>query len=164
MKFLHELVDYLHGDKIYEVRSYIMSEIAKTTDNNKGHFWEKCLSKKMSDHTKLLGRNAFGRDFSDNTDAKFATYYRRTDGVFEASVGNIRNKVGDLRVCLCLPGEHYHRLFFLYIPYEAYQRFTMGSDALKFGLSPRGSPTGKLTKYLTSFEGVCRPKVDINSK
>ena len=40
IQFLHELVDYLHGDRPYAVRSFIMEQIAKTVDNNKGHFWE----------------------------------------------------------------------------------------------------------------------------
>lgn len=164
IKFLHELIDYLHGDKPYMVRNYIMTEISKTTDNNKGKFWEQVLGKAMP-HTKLLEGNARGRDFSDDTDAKFATYYQKADGAYQASIGNIRTKIGDLRVCLCVPGENYHKVYFLYIPYNAYQSFTTGSDSLKFGLSSAGMPTGKLTKYLCSFEQVIQPiKIDIKSK
>lgn len=165
MKFLANLVDYLHSDKTYEVRNHIMNEVAKTPDNNKGRFWELSLAKKMASHTKLLEHNAHGRDFDDDSDAKFATYYKRSDGKYEASIGNIRTKIGPLRVCLCVPGESHHKLHFLFIPYEAYQPYLEGSNALKFGLSPRGNPTGKLTKYLCSWEKVTSPvNIDNNAK
>ena len=155
INFLHELIDYLHGDRPYEVRSYIMEQIAKTVDNNKGLFWEEVLAKSMIKHTTLLGRNAVGRDFTDNSDAKFATFYRRSDGVFEASVSNIRTKIGHLRICLCVPGENYHRVFFLLIPNHAFQKYTIGSDALKFTIrAGNGNITGPLTKYLCSFDEV----------
>ena len=157
INFLHELIDYLHGDRIYAVRAFIMEQIAKTVDNNKGYFWEEVLAKSMIGHTTLLGRNAVGRDFTDNSDAKFATFYRRSDGVFEASVGNIRTKIGHLRVCLCLPGENYHRVFFLLIPNHAFQHYTKGSDALKFTIRAGNSNiTGPLTKYQCSFDEVTR--------
>lgn len=161
MKFLHELIDYLHGDKPYAVRSYLMTQYSKTTDNNKGKFWEEVLEKAMP-HTRLLEGNAWGRDFDDDSDAKFATYYHKENGLgsFEASVSNIRTKIGYLRICLCVPGENYHKLHFLLIPKEAYEPYLKGSNALKFGLSPKGKPTGKLAKYLCSFEEVCQPLVD----
>ena len=155
INFLHELIDYLHGDRTYEVRSFIMEQIAKTVDNNKGYFWEEVLAKSMIKHTTLLGRNAVGRDFTDNSDAKFATFYRRADGVFEASVSNIRTKIGHLRVCLCVPGENYHRVFFLLIPNHAFQKYTEGSHALKFTIrAGNGNITGPLTQYKCSFDEV----------
>ena len=157
MKFLHNLVDYIHSDKHYEVRSHIMKTIAKTTDNNKGFFWEQVLQKSMLDHTRLLEHNAPYRDFDDNSDAKFATYYKKVDGAYEASVSGIRKKIGPLRICLCVPGQDFHKVYFLFVPYEEYYGFKEGSNALKFGLSPRGKPTGKLSKYLCSFESVSRP-------
>jgi hypothetical protein len=158
INFLHELIDYLHGDKPYEVRKYIMEQTAKMKDNNKGYFWENVLAKKMNEHTSLLGGNTVGKDFSDGTDAKFATFYKRNDGVFEASVSNIRTKIGPLRVCLCVPGQNFHRVHFLFIPYDAYQAYTAGSDALKFTLNAKSSMvSGKLTKYICSFDDVCRP-------
>ena len=158
VNFLHELIDYLHGDKPYSVRNYIMEQTAKIKDNNKGHFWELVLEKAMSSHTTLLESNAWYRDFADGSDAKFATFYKRTDGVYEASVSNIRKKIGPLRVCLCVPGETYHRLFFLFIPHHAYQGYAEGSDALKFTLKANtGNISGNLTKYLCSFDEVCRP-------
>lgn len=161
--FLHQLIDYIHSDKPYEVRQYIMEQTAKMKDNNKGYFWEKVLAKKMTEHTSLLGGNAVGRDFSDGTDAKFATFYKRTDGVFEASVGNIRKKVGPLRVCLCVPGQTYHRVYFLFIPHDAYQKYTAGSDALKFTLNSKTSMvSGKLTKYICSFDDVCQPYKELD--
>lgn len=161
MKMLHELIDFLHGDKPYEVRNYIMSEIAKTTDNNKGRFWEQVLYKAMKNHTLLLEGNAVGRDFSDNTDAKFATFYKKNKGLgdYQASIGNIRTKIGPLRVCLCVPGQTYHKVYFLFIPYESYQYYTYGSDSIKFGLSPSGKPTGKMAQYLCSFEEVTKPYI-----
>lgn len=159
MKFLHELVDYLHNDKPQSVKHYILTEIAKTPDNNKGYFWEKVLARAMHNHTKLLKHNAYGQDFEDSTDAKFATYYRRNTGFnnWEASISNIRNKVGPLRVCLCVPGQYYHKVYFLFIPYDDYQIYTQGSNAIKFGLSPSGKPTGRMSKFLCSFEQVIEP-------
>ena len=157
VQFLHELVEYVHGHRPKEVKSYIMEQITETVDNNKGHFWELALEKAMTEHTTLLGRNAVGRDFTDNSDAKFATFYRKSDGVFEASVGNIKTKIGHLRVCLCLPGENYHRVFFLLIPNHAFQRYTKGSDALKFTIrAGNGNITGPLTDYRCSFDEVTK--------
>jgi|FreactTroBogLake_1042271.scaffolds.fasta_scaffold00244_12 hypothetical protein len=75
-KFLHELVDYLHSDSTESVRQYVTEQVVKTTDNNKGYFWEGVLAKAMSGHTTWLGKQTVGRDYDDNTDAKFATFYR----------------------------------------------------------------------------------------
>jgi hypothetical protein len=166
VRFLHELVDYLHNDKPENVKKYILTEIAKTVDNNKGRFWENVLAKAMQYHTSPLKPNAYGKDFADGTDAKFATYYRRNTGFnkWEASVSNIRTKVGPLRVCLCVPGESYHKVYFLFIPYDAYQIYTEGSNAIKFGLSPSGKPTGKMTNFLCSFETVIKPHNNVDNK
>jgi len=153
---LHQLVDYLHGDKPYATRNYIMEQMYKSSANiNKGHFWEEVLQKAMSSHTKLLTKNAVGRDFLDGSDAKWGTFYKRKDNVYEVSVGNIRTKIGPLRVCLCLPGDTHHHVWFLLIPYEAYQQYAIGSDALKFTIREKnGNISGKLTKYLCSFDEV----------
>ena len=162
IKFLHELVDYLHADKTYDVRKYVQEQISKTVDNNKGHFWEEVLQKAMRKHTTLLGGNARGRDFTDNSDAKIGVFYRCMDrnGIrnkWEVSIGGIQNKIGPLRVCLVVPGDNYHKVFFLFIPHEAYQKYKDGSDALKFGLSPSGKPTSPLMdRYQVSFEKVCQ--------
>ena len=156
VQFLHELVDFLHRDRPLVVKQYIIEQL-QLIDNNKGYFWEQVLNKAMSYHTTLLGKNAVGRDFTDNSDAKFATFYRKSDGVFEASVGNIKTKIGHLRVCLCLPGENYHRVFFLLIPNHAFQHYTKGSDALKFTIrAGNGNITGPLTKYRCSFDEVTK--------
>lgn len=113
------------------------------------------FKKAMSHHTTLLGKNAVGRDFTDNSDAKFATFYRKKDDIFEASVSNIKTKIGHLRVCLCLPGENYHRVFFLLIPNHAFQHYTKGSNALKFAIrAGNGNITSPLTKYACSFDVV----------
>lgn len=157
--FLHELIEFLYGTSQPEsVKSFLIEQYAKTVDNNKGFFWEKVLEKKMKNHTVLLGSNTPGRDFGDNTDAKFSTYYKKDNGLgaWEASVSNVRKKIGPLRVCLCVPGDKLHRLHFLFIPRHAYVPYITGSDALKFGLSPHGTPTGKLSKYICSFDEVSR--------
>lgn len=160
MVFLHDLINFLYETSQPEsVKLFLAEQYAKTVDNNKGFFWEKVLEKKMKDHTRLIGGNTLGKDFTDFTDAKFSTFYKKNHGLgdWEASVSNIRKKIGPLRVCLCVPGEKYHRVHFLFIPREAYEPYTAGSDALKFKLTPRGMPTSKLTKYLCSFEEVSRP-------
>lgn len=158
VNFLHELVDYLHGDKPYEVRNYIMEQIAKTKDNNKGYFWEHVLKKGMSSHTQHIGGNERGRDFTDNTDAKIAVFYKRNDGVYEASVGNIRTKIGTLRICAVVPGTTYHRTFFLLIPPEGYKRYIDGSDCLKLTLKAgTGNINEAWAKYVCSFDEVCKP-------
>lgn len=160
MKFLHELVDYLHGDKPEVLKSYIIEQVAKTKDYNKGLFWEKVLEKAMKNHTELLGGNTKGKDFADNSDAKIATYYHKNDGLgnWEASVPGIKNKIGPLRICLCVPGQHYHKLHFLLVPHEYYSSYVKSpKSALKFGLNPHGLPTGGLSRFLCSFEEVTRP-------
>lgn len=156
IKTLIDLIDFTHQDKSTDVKNYIIEQ-ALSIDNNKGKLWEDTLSKAMASHTILLGGNTKGRDFTDSTDAKFSVFYKKSDGKWEASVSNIRHKIGPLRVCLCYPGENYHRLFFLFIPYEAYQKYTVGSSCLKFKISPRGNITSPLSKYVCSFEDVCRP-------
>ena len=157
IRSLNELVEYLHEDKSIDVKEYIVNQVAKTTDNNKGSFWEEVLEKAMYSHTKRLHNNAVGRDFEDNSDAKIATFYRKTNGKLEASVSGIRNKIGTLRVCLCVPGQSYHRLMFMKIPHEAYQKYTSGSDAIKLTLSSTGNVQGKLSQYLCDFATVTSP-------
>ena len=154
VQFLHELVDFLHEDRPAIVKQYVIEQL-NLIDNNKGYFWEQVLKKAMSHHTTLLGKNAVGRDFTDNSDAKFATFYRKKDDIFEASVSNIKTKIGHLRVCLCLPGENYHRVFFLLIPNHAFQHYTKGSNALKFAIrAGNGNITSPLTKHACSFDVV----------
>jgi hypothetical protein len=116
-KFLHELIDDLYADQSKDVRKFITEEILLDS-NNKGTFWERCLAKNMP-HTTLLGKNTWHKDFSDGTDAKFATAVRYASGVFQASIG-IQNKTGPLRVCMAAPGQTHRKLFFMLIPYEFY--------------------------------------------
>ena len=160
MMFLYDLVNYLYEDSQPEsVKLFLQEQYAKTIDQNKGFFWEKVLEKKMKEHTKLLGGRTVGRDFEDNTDAKFSTFYKKDHGLgdWQASVSNIRSKIGPLRVCLCVPGDRLHRVHFLFIPREAVIPYLEGSDALKFGLGPGGMPTSKLMKYACSFNEVSKP-------
>lgn len=147
-----DLINYLYEDKPEEVIKFLINQIAKSTDYNKGYLWENVLAKAMP-HTKLLGGNTKGMDFTDGSDAKIGTYYRKSDGKKEVSVG-IKNKTGTLRVCLVDPGQDFHRVFFLLIPEHAYKSYSEGSQAVKFGLNPRGSPTGKLAKFMCSWDQV----------
>ena len=156
MKTLTQLIDYVHSDVSEDTKKFILEQML-SPDSNKGLLWEAALAKKMEGHTKLLGGNTVGKDFTDGSDAKFGTFYRLKAGGKQASVSNIRNKTGPLRVCLCDPGQNYHRLFFFLIPYEAYQEYKKGSGCIKFGLNPRGSPNGNFAKYLVSFEEVAKP-------
>jgi hypothetical protein len=155
VNFLHELVEYLHGDKPPEVRKYIIEQTTDLKEYNKGLFWEQVLAKGMIGHTELLGGNTVGKDFTDGSDAKFAMFYKRNDGVYEASVSNIRTKIGPLRVCLCIRGTSMHRVFFMLIPHDAYQKYAIGSNTLKFTLNSKtGMVSGALTKYICSFDQV----------
>lgn len=156
MKFrsLSQLVDYLHEDKSPDVKKYISDKIVRTVDTNKGYFWEEVLEKAMQGHTTRLPGNAVGRDFADGSDAKFAVFYRKRSGIIEASISGIRNKIGTLRVCLCIPGQEHHRLMFMLIPYSAYSRYMAGSDAIKITMSKTGNVQGPLYRYVCSFEEV----------
>tara|TARA_R110000868_G_scaffold359090_1_gene620890 strand:- start:2372 stop:2788 length:417 start_codon:yes stop_codon:yes gene_type:complete len=136
--------------------------MANTTDSYKGVLWEKGLDKGMYTHTTLLGGSTPHLDFTDTTDAKWGTFYQILDKNgklrWQCSISNFHTKIGPLRVCLCVPGLLYHKLYFLFIPHEAY--ITYKSKALKFGLSPAGKPTHPLMRYeVDSFEQVCQPYV-----
>lgn len=161
MQFLHKLIDYVYEDDIHEVRKHVVKQVVKSKDNNKGYLWEQALAKAMKGHTKWLGGNTKGMDFSDGSDAKIAVFYQKKSGlryVWEASVSGIGNKKGPLRVCLVVPGENYHRLFFMFIPYNAYQEYINGSDALKFGLNSKGVPTSPLfEKFQCDWVQVAKP-------
>ena len=158
MNTVQDLINYLYEDKSSDVKDYIKEQVVKTADNNKGFFWEKVLEKAMP-HTKLLGGNTAHFDFTDGSDAKIGTFYSRkgsNTGKKEVSIG-IKNKTGILRVCLVVPGQSYHRVFFLKIPPDAYDPYLNGSSAIKFGLSPRGTPTGKLANFRCSWKEVISP-------
>ena len=137
IQWLHELVDYLYGDRTYDLRNYILEQTAKSKDTSKGFFWEHVLAKKMKNHTKHLGGSTAGKDFDDYTEAKLAVFYKKRDGVLEASVSGVRTKIGDLRVCLVVPGEVWHRVYFMYIPHDSFQKYLKGSDALKITLDAK---------------------------
>jgi len=125
-KFLHELIYDLYEDEHEEVIKFKMKEILKEDASLKGDFWEKVCAKHMP-HTSLKERNARYMDFEDGTDAKFATLiqYKNT-GQFQATIGNLKNKTGGLRICLCKPSSEgnprQHILYFLFIPYSWYSK------------------------------------------
>ena len=157
MRWLHELIEYAYGERDPQIKQYILEQAMNTSDNNKGYMWEYVLNKAMHTHTTWLGGRFPHMDYTDTTDAKIGTFYRRKDGVWEASIGNIRTKVGPLRVCLVVPGENLHRLYFLFIPHAAYQKYTKGSDALKITLNAKtNNISGELTVYQCTFEDVVR--------
>lgn len=157
MRTINDLIDFLHNDKTYDVRQHIVEQIVYTPDNNKGLFWEKVLEKAMRNHTQLIGGNNPYYDYTDGSDAKIGTFYKRNGqntGKKEVSIG-IKNKTGLLRVCLVVPGQFRHQVHFMRIPYHAYK--DSKSSAIKFGLSPRGTPTGKLSIYRCSWLDVIAP-------
>ncbi len=153
------MIAYGYSEEPLEVRRYLIKQIVHTADNNKGFMWEHVTDKAMHHHTALLGGNYPHMDRLDTTDDKIGTFYLRSDGVWEASVNNIRTKVGPLRVCLVVPGHapDRHRVHFLFIPHAAYQKYKKGSNALKFTLdSKTNNISGPLTKYQCSFEEVTK--------
>lgn len=158
MRFLSELVEYAHSNHSDETKEYIIHQMVKTVDSNKGYLWEEVLEKAMPHTTRLPG-NTVGMDFADTTDAKFAKFHRNKRGTTQAaSISGISNKVGPLRVCLLVPGHEFHRLMYMFIPHAAYAPYITGhNSALKVTLSPRGNVQGPLSKYVCSFVDVCKP-------
>jgi hypothetical protein len=157
MQTLTDLIDFYHKDAPYNIREHVLNEVARSADNNKGFFWEKVLAKAMP-HAKLIGGNNKGYDFEPcKSDAKISTFYRKSDGIWEASIG-ITNKIGTLRVCLVVPGQYRHRLIFMLIPYEAYKNYQRGSSALKVRLNRRGNICDEnLKKYVCKWTDVIKP-------
>jgi hypothetical protein len=156
METITDLIDFLYRDKVYQLRQHVLEQVVRSPDNNKGHFWEQCLEKAMKPHTKLVGGNTKGYDFLPcKSDAKFSTFYKRSDGVYEASVG-IENKIGTLRVCLVAPGHDRHRLYFLLIPYKAYIPYQKGSQSIKITLTPNWTICNKWRPYVCKWEDVTK--------
>jgi hypothetical protein len=125
-KFLHELVYDLYENEHEEVIKFKIKEILREDASLKGDFWEKVCAKHMP-HTIAKPRNARYMDYTDGTDAKFATLiqYKNT-GQFQATIGNISTKIGGLRICLCKPSSDnnplHHKLYFLFVPYSWYSK------------------------------------------
>ena len=159
-KFLHELIDNLYSNESESVRFFMHREILKDS-NNKGKFWENVLAKHMP-HTKLLEHNAWYKDFSDGTDAKFASAVKYTSGVYQASIG-MENKTGTLRVCMIAPGTDFRRLFFMLIPYEFYSTRNPNSP-LKVTFE-NYKPMGEIwNKFQCSWEQVISPEIKVDKK
>jgi hypothetical protein len=174
-KFLSELVNDLHSDKTKEIRKHIMESIL-SDDQNKGRFWEQVLAKHMP-HTTLLEGNEWYRDFDDNSDGKFVTLSnienkRNGRSNFQATI-HIHNKIGTLRVCMCatLPGILDPKVYFMLIPFEAYEPYLNKTNEegiphpIKISFS-NFNPYGELwNKYQTNFAGVTQPlSFDIKSE
>lgn len=121
--FLHELVQDLYEGQPNNIIEHEIKQLLEDV-HGKGNFWEKVLAKHMHEHTSILKRNAWYRDFTDNSDAKFCTVVRYTSGVFQATIGGVGNKIGPLRVCMCQPGDRLHKLYFMLIPYEYYSKLS----------------------------------------
>lgn len=119
--FLQDLVNFLYADESPDVREFKTKEIL-SYDTNKGFFWEDVLAKAMP-HTERLKRNAHYMDFLDGSDAKFAVAGFYTKGPLVATIHK-QNKTGPLRVCICVPGQHQHKVYFMLIPYEYHSQLT----------------------------------------
>jgi hypothetical protein len=158
-KFLHQLVDNLYEDQHTIIKEHELKRILET-DNNKGMFWEKVLEKHMP-FTKRLKANAWYKDFADGTDAKFATAVRYTSGVFQATIGNVENKTGHLRVCMVGPGDKNRKLYFMVIPPSYYRKSPHPIKITFKNFYPMGEAWDK---YQCSFQEVTNPIVDINSE
>lgn len=157
-KFLHELVFDLYEDKHPMIQEH---ELQRALEDNVGHYvgdmWEKVLAKHMP-HTTLLGRNAWHRDFSDGTDAKFAsiskyTYTKFHKGTIQATVRH-ENKIGTLRVCVCFPGDKLHKVYFLLIPHDYYSTFAAPIKINFKNFSPFGETWDR---FRCSFQQVISP-------
>ena len=156
MNTINQLIDYVYGNQGYSVRKHVFEQLVRTPDNNKGHFWETCLAKAMSPHTKLIGGNNKGYDFEPcKSDAKIATFYKKSDGSYEASVG-IENKIGPLRVCIVVPGHEIHRVFYLLIPHKAYKPYQEKSQCIKIHMNNNWVITDKWRKYVCKWEDITK--------
>lgn len=150
-KFLHELVDYLYADKPEIIRQHELEQILVDA-HGKGNFWEHVLAKGMP-HTTMLERNAHHRDYADNSDAKFCMVGNYRDSIQkQATISGTRNKIGPLRVCMCLRGDKFHKVFFMLIPYMVHSKLKGENIKITF---ENFRPVGALwNKYQCSFEEV----------
>jgi hypothetical protein len=152
-KFLHELVDYLYEDESQEVRNFALKQMLKD-DQLKGRFWEQVLAKGML-HTVILERNAHYRDYADNSDAKFAMVCRYADGRMQATISGIEKKIGDLRICMGMPGANLHRIYFMRIPYSYYSKRSKHPLKITF---QNFVPVGDIwDRFQCSFQEVIAP-------
>ena len=152
-KFLHELVNYLYEDKPEIIRQHELEQILVDA-HGKGNFWEHVLAKGMP-HTTILERNAHHRDYADNSDAKFCMVGNYRDSLQkQATISGTRNKIGPLRVCMCLRGDKFHKVFFMLIPYEVHSK--LKGENIKITFENFG-PSGALwDKYQCSFKEVTK--------
>lgn len=152
-KFLHELVNDLYSHLAPDIREHELMQIVEDK-HGAGFFWEKVLEKHMP-HTTLLGRTTKGKDYEDFSDAKFCSLVRYNTGVFQATIGNLKNKIGTLRVCMCVKGHNYHKLYFMLVPYSYYS--TLSGHPLKVSFR-NFQPFGELwDKFQCSWDEVIKP-------
>jgi len=153
MIFLHELVNSFYPNPI--IRELKYKEILEDP-NVSGSFWEQVLEHHMPHTNRCKKRNQVGKDFEDYSDAKFTMAGRYTDSNSRvATIGGITHKIGTLRVCLCMKGGEFHKVYFMKIPHEAYAN--LAGENIKISFKDY-TPTGKMwDKYQCSWEEVIQP-------
>ena len=151
--FLQDLVNFLYEDQPLAVRDFKIKELL-SHDTNKGFFWKRVLAKAMP-HTVLLERNSWFRDYSDGSDAKFAVAGHYAKGPLVATIHK-QNKIGPLRVCICVPGQFSHRVYFMLIPYEYHSKLNPDSP-IKITMK-NFTPYGEIwDRFRCSWEEVTKP-------
>lgn len=151
--YLHQLVDFLYEGSSKEIKDHEIGQIL-ADDHSKGRFWERVLAKCMP-HTVILERNAPHRDYDDDSDAKFAMLTRYASGAMQATISGVKNKIGDLRVCMCVRGQHMHRVYFMRIPYEYYSMLSGHPIKISFqNFVPMGAVWDR---FQCSFKQVTAP-------
>lgn len=156
-KFLDQLFDLLYADKLEETKNELMKYFRKVKEV-RGAWWEEVLEQHMPFTKRHQDKNEPGSDFLDLSEAKFASGARYVkSGNFQATIENTENKTGTLRVCLCVWGQHRHKVFFMLIPHKEYS--TWGKRNAKITIQ-NFKPMGALwDKYRCSFQDVIRQGV-----
>jgi len=150
--FLQDLVNYLYEDENELVQEFKVRELLEV-DVNKGFFWEKVLAKAMP-HTTRLKANAWHMDYADGSDAKFAVAGRYASGPLVATI-HTYNKIGPLRVCICVKGQHRHKVYFMLIPYSYHSKLNPNSP-IKVTIS-NFMPYGEVwNRFRCSWEEVTK--------
>ena len=105
-----------------------------------------------------------GRDFDDNTDAKFTTV-RDHGGSSPLSDANVstKNKIGDLRVLVYEPKSE--KFYFFIVPYDAHKS-VQGELEIPFNLdgTPKRSSRKGMNKWwdceVDTFEELCNDSIE----
>jgi len=155
MRTFADLVKYRHPNASAETIATLLESELST-----GALWENVLADLMKDHTTQLPRNAWYKDYTDGTDAKFAVagrVYQRTgtpsSSIIYATV-NHKNKTGTLRVCLCDSSSK--QLFYMLIPHSHYSKYT---GPLKINFSCFRPIGNHWNNFQCKFTDVYKPVV-----